>query len=538
MTEPEGPKPGDGKPAGGKHPIGRIQPVQQVVRQAVGGGTDGNAAPAGKAPAEKTAADKTPADKTAAAGRTPQGGTGGAVMPVRKKQDMDSHARQFLPAALEIMETPASPAGRWTAIAISTFFAVSIIWAAIGEVDVVAVAPGKVVPVGGVKPIQSTEIGRIRSIHVKEGDQVKAGDVLIELDPTDTDTDLDQLERESIKSEVELASLRAMKAAIDRQPDPTLLPVSGLVNYGRIVPASADLNLQNLYRESLIAELGALSAALEELVKEEGRLWSERKTIEVRIITLKKALPLAAREAQAQLQLREKGHTRVPELNEKLLRLYELEGELKTRKAALQELDTALSAVEQARNRTRADFRHEISTRAVEADDRFRQADIAFKRAQNAQEERKLRAPVDGIVDQIAVSRDSGVVQPIEQLMVIVPTSAPIEIEAKLLNKDKGFVKPGQEAAVKIDSYKFTTYGFLEGEVTDVSANSIADENFGEVFKTVVRPHEEFMWIDGERQKITAGMTASVEVIIGTRRVIEYLLSPLLRYKDESLREK
>ena len=122
--------------------------------------------------------------------------------------------------------------------------------------------------------------------------------------------------------------------------------------------------------------------------------------------------------------------------------------------------------------------------------------------------------------------------------MLVVPKESTLEVEALILNKDVGFVSEGQIAEVKIDTFNFTKYGLVDGEITHLSNDAIQDENLGLVYMAKVLIDKSSMWINDKEVNLSPGMTTTVEIKTGKRRVIEYFLSPLLRYKQESIRER
>jgi len=150
----------------------------------------------------------------------------------------------------------------------------------------------------------------------------------------------------------------------------------------------------------------------------------------------------------------------------------------------------------------------------------------------------QLRAPVDGTVQQLAIHTVGGVVTPAQALMAVVPSEEMLEVEATVLNKDIGFVRPGQRATVKVESFPYTRYGYLEGEVQSVSHDAAQDERLGLIFPARVRLQNANLVIDGVKVQLTPGMNLSVEVKTGKRRVIDYLLSPLQTHAGEAMRER
>jgi hemolysin D len=150
----------------------------------------------------------------------------------------------------------------------------------------------------------------------------------------------------------------------------------------------------------------------------------------------------------------------------------------------------------------------------------------------------QLRAPVDGTVQQLSIHTVGGVVTPAQELLAVVPSTESLEVEATVLNKDIGFVRAGQRATVKIESFPYTRYGYLEGIVESVSHDAAQDENLGLVFQARVRLSKASLLIDDVTVALTPGMALSVEIKTGTRRVIDYVLSPLRQHQTESMRER
>ncbi|RXJ97334.1 hypothetical protein CRV00_00405 [Malaciobacter molluscorum] len=149
-----------------------------------------------------------------------------------------------------------------------------------------------------------------------------------------------------------------------------------------------------------------------------------------------------------------------------------------------------------------------------------------------------MKATENGTIYNLTNTNSGKVVQSGEIIMQLIPNDAPLEVEAKVLNKDIGFVKQGQRVKVKLDSFKFTKYGYINGKVINIEKASILDENLGEIYPVIIRLDKDKMKIDDKIVKLIPGMTCSVDIKIGKRRLIEYIISPMIRYKDEALREK
>ena len=161
-----------------------------------------------------------------------------------------------------------------------------------------------------------------------------------------------------------------------------------------------------------------------------------------------------------------------------------------------------------------------------------------LKKATQRSDLQDLIAPVDGVVARLAIHTVGGVVKPAEAVMTIVPMDEQLEVEAQVLNKDIGFVEVGQPAEVKLETFPFTRYGIIEGSVIDVSSDAVQDEKQGFIYPTRVALTRATMEVNGKTVNLAPGMTATVEIKTGTRRAIEFILAPLLRYGSESMRER
>ena len=435
---------------------------------------------------------------------------------------------EFLPAALEIQQTPPAPAGRAILWMVVLFFLVALVWAWFGRVDIIAVAHGKIIPGERVKVIQPLEIGTIRAIHVAEGQTVKAGETLIELDPTDSEADRKRLEAELAAALLEAARLRALIEGVDGDTTPTIFAVEG-------VEDAAALAVQN--------EL--LRRRLEEFRAQVGALRSERDKGEAEIAALaasitriEETLPLISKRAAALKALFDKqmaAEHQYLELEEARIdrrqELAVLRHRLREARAANAESDHRLEAY-------RAEFRGGLLAQRADAERRVAGLREETAKARQRAGRQRLTAPVAGEVQQLAVHTVGGVVTPAQELMRIVPRDAALEVEAWVENKDIGFVREGQRAEVKVDAFPFTKYGLIDAELVKLSDDAVADEQRGLVYSARVLLAETVMEVEAKRVHLSPGMTVTVEVKTGKRRLMEFFLAPLLRYRQESIRER
>ncbi len=163
-------------------------------------------------------------------------------------------------------------------------------------------------------------------------------------------------------------------------------------------------------------------------------------------------------------------------------------------------------------------------------------SEIRNKRLQLEKQKQILKSPIDGYVNKILVHTEGGVVTPAEKIMTIVPKDAKLQIKAKVLNQDVGFVEPDMPVSIKVDTYNFQKYGILDGIVTIVSPNSIKDEQLGEIYEIYIEPKNTTLMVEGKEQTIKYGMTTTNEIKIGKRRIIEFFIYPLIKYMDESIK--
>ncbi len=429
---------------------------------------------------------------------------------------------EFLPAVLEIQESPPSPLGRAVLVVVMLLFAAGIAWATLSHIDTVAVARGKLVPGGRSKVIQPLESGIIRAIRVRDGQAVRKGAALIELDPTPTTADYQRLSSERRAAQVQVARLRALLADQESLP-----PVTG---------ADAELvTLQEqLLRDQRAEHEGRLRAAQLLIEQRQAAVAGTRAEIE----RLEMLVPMFTERAEAFKKLL---------AGEFIARLQYLEVEAQ-RVTAVQQLAgqrekltqdiAAVREAEKQREVTASEFRRARLGELSEWETRARSLAEEVAKASQRTAIQRLMAPIDGVVQQLAVHTQGGVVTPAQALLVIVPRDAVLEAEAWLENKDVGFVRPGQAVELKVDTFPFTRYGTVSGSVASVSGEAVQVESVGLVYAMRVSLDRSAIEADGRPATLLPGMAVTVEVKTGQRRLIEYFLSPVLRASRETARER
>jgi hemolysin D len=452
----------------------------------------------------------------------------------------------FLPAALEIVETPPSPVGHILAYIVIGIFSVILGWAIFGTADIVAVAPGKIVPSGRTKVIQPYETGVVRTIHVHDGQSVRAGDSLIELDSTMTDAELEHLKSDLMAARLEVARLQAV---LDAKEDPAAAFKP---------PANASTTDVDMSRRLIISQTAEQDAKIEEIKKQQSQKEAERATIKATVNKINEIIPLLREKVAVRKYLADKElGTRIQYLTD----LQELVGQQQdalVQESRFREAGEAIAALAETRIRVTAEYQRKQIDDLAKAKQKTTGLAQDVIKAEQRIKLQDLTAPVDGVVQQLAVHTVGGVVTPAQALMVVVPRDIHLEVEAMVANRDIGFVETGQTVAIKVDTFNFTRYGLLRGKVLSVSSDAItrdlpnkaADRADGSevrgseprgqelVYAARVSLDNTQMQVDNKLVNLSPGMAVTVEIRTGTRRIISYLLSPLLRYNQESLRER
>ena len=434
---------------------------------------------------------------------------------------------QFLPAALALQEAPTPAAPRVALWLVITFAAIALLWASFGRIDIVATAMGKIVPNDRSKVVQPMGTATVVKIHVTDGQSVKAGDALVDLDATEATADLDKVVNELSLSRLQVAQGEAMLTALESGQRPNLARIAGVPDTQW---TDARRQLEGQYDEHS-AKLSRISAETE---RREAELQSTRQIV----ARLEQTAPIATRRAADYKDLMEKNFVSKHGYLEREQVRIEQEGELAVQRNRLIELDAALRESRQQRAAAVAELRRAALDSIKEGQQKVAALQQDRLKADKRTQFMRLVAPVDGTVQQLVIHTVGGVVTEAQALMVIVPQGEGVEIEAFVQNRDVGFVFEGQEVAVKVESFPYTKYGTVLGRVISVSQDAVNDEKRGLIFPALIRLERSTIRVGEKDIKLAPGMAVSAEIKTGTRRVIEYFLSPLMEYASESLKER
>jgi hemolysin D len=464
-----------------------------------------------------------------------------------QRQRRSAEELAFLPAALEIVETPPSPAGRAIGVCVILIFCIGLAWAAFGQIDVVASAQGRIVPSDRVKVIQPMELGVVRTLLVEDGQKVKAGDVLLEIDPTINEAEARQARHDLRTTRLDIARLRA---ALSDSGDPiaAFRP-----------PADADPEQagdQRRFLESQVAEHRAKVGALD---RQRQQKEAEVEAMAATVAKLEAMIPVLQQRFEIRRNLASQELGSKLQYLEMLQALTEMQHELKVQQNNKRVGEAAAAAIGESRAQAAAEYRRGLFDELGKMVQKENGLAETLVKAEQKAKLQALRAPVDGTVQQLAVHTIGGVVTPSQELMVVVPTNSRLEIEANIPNREIGFIQAGQEAEIKVDTFNFTKYGLIHGHVLsfsqdsikrqkpsdpakEKSASSVADtsEPQGQemVYQARISLDQTDMLIDGKRVQLSPGMAVTAEIKTGARSVLSYLLSPILRFQQESMRER
>jgi hemolysin D len=457
----------------------------------------------------------------------------------------------FLPAALSLQATPPHPAPRRAIWAIIALFTLALLWACIGQVDIVAVASGRIVVSDGTKLIQPLEASVVKAIRVQDGDKVKAGQVLIELDPTTAQADNSRVTEERSGALSEAWRTEALILAMGKHHEgkPPTLPAKAVKPDSGLTPT--DLAMA---QSQLEAEWQDTKAQLAKLEADVDAKRAEVDTVREQIAKINATLPILKKRESDYAPLANEGLVSRHDGEDRTRARLEMEQDLATLRARREETKAAIALAEQTLSAWRTNTLKTLNERHAKADLQARQLVAEGSKASQRERLSTLKAPVDGTVQQLAIHTTGGVVTPAQVLLVVVPDQGEVTADVTLENKDVGFVNPGQTAEIKLETFPYTRYGTIPAKVTTITADAVMQDpnkqlqenkegekqppSGGAVFPASLTLSQNTINVDGKPIRLMPGMNVTAEIKTGKRRVIEYLLSPVQTYAKESLRER
>lgn len=423
---------------------------------------------------------------------------------------------RFKPHLVEIEDRPVSPLGRKTMWTILIFMALAVLWLFWGKTDVVVSSRAKVIPMGDIKVLQPLSTGSVKKIYIKEGDFIKKGDPLIEIDPTVEESNI-----EAKKSTLALLELETAKIKSLINNKPFTIPTN--------TPPGIVIMIQGMYqneRESIIEQKRHIDQQVKQLDEQIKATQINRDRIQELYRLgrqdqnrLKEVLDIIAKNEYYQVQKQNMNYkSEVTRLSYDISRLQEQIHEITMKKLLIEQ---------DAKNK----FYAQLTQKEKEI--------MAYRSEIDMIEYRKKKqvivSPVDGIVGKIAINTVGAVVTPAEKLITIVPKEVPLQLKATVENKDIGFIKVGMKVAIKIDTYSFQRFGLIDGIVTKIGANAIEDKKLGLIYEVFIEPQKISLIVEGEERFLRPGMSATAELKVGQRRIIELFVYPLIKYFNEGV---
>ncbi len=448
------------------------------------------------------------------------------VKTLRNRSEME-----FLPAVLEIQETPPHPLPRLLLWVISSLIFIALVWSIFGKIDIVATAQGKVIPSEFVKYVQSVNTATVNKILVQDGQFVESGKVLVQLDSTITEADLTKLKNDYVQSRLDSIRQQNLLNKLANQPlvawsNESIFTPELLQN------SKNQFDSQWLEFQNKLSSIDATQHHYDESIR----------TSQSIITKYKQTLPIMREKEADYKELYDKNFMSQHGYLDISKQRIELQQSLAEEQGKVREIQAQKQESQRQKELTIAEFRRDIGEKLLITNQNLVTNHEEYVKAQQNQDYTQLVAPVSGYVTQLAVHTVGGVVTPAQPLLAIVPKDGGIMIQTQLENKDIGFVHPNQEVKVKIEAFPFTRYGTIDGIVQSVSADAIQDTDKQKkdqlLYNVYIKLGKDYMIINETKQYLTPGMMVTAEIKTGKRPLIDYFLSPLVQNTTEALHER
>lgn len=449
-----------------------------------------------------------------------------------KKGELSVDALEFAPGLLAIQESPPQRLPRVVMYAVSALFAVLLAWALFGKLDIVASAEGRLVPQTYVKIVQPADAGIVQEILVREGQSVRAGQVLMRMD-----TKVARADENSIKGELALKSLQLRRIDAELNNTPLLRQGGDADDMFRQVQAQL--------RERHQAQADAQAQQNEALKKVQHEANAAREVL----AKLKDVTPILKQQADAYADLGKQGYTGQVQVRDKQREYIEKSQDLRAQQATVESLQSAMAQARQQLSQVSSRYRSDLQNERIDADGQFKKLQQDMAKQEHRSGLLELKSAQAGIVKDVATHSIGSVVSPGTVLLSIVPENEPLVAEVMIRNDDVGFVFPKQKVKVKLVAYPFQKYGMLEGKVAHISPDASDTQSNagggkddaparGMTYKALVTLDQQELAAGGEKLKLVPGMQVIVEISQGRRTVMEYLLSPIKKTLHDSGRER
>ena len=441
-----------------------------------------------------------------------------------KIKGMNEHEKEFLPAVLEVTETPPSHAARLLTYLIMLMFTVLILWSVLGKIDIIATATGKLIPASNIKTIQTLVDSEIEEIFVQEGQYVKEGQDLIKFNQTEVQANIRRIKNEMKALEIAVARLQAL---LTDNPEENFA-------YDKTI----DEYLIKIHSGLLKSQMTEKAAKIEVLNGQIAKAEKEKDTIAADLKRIEKLLPSVKERIEKKKILADKKLIARQTFLEQEEELTNLQKQRNVQVKKMAETEANIEFLQKELRQYLAEFDKSIMQELKDNREKLASYQQELIKYEEALKRTVVKAPLSGYVQQLVYHTKGGVVETAKPIMNLVPEDYKLEADVMILNKDIGFVRPEQNVEIKIDSFPFTKYGTIKGKVRNISGDAVQDEKLGLIFPSRLTLLDNKILADGQVVQLKPGMSVTAEIKTGKRRVIEYLLSPVMKYLNESMRER
>ena len=442
---------------------------------------------------------------------------------------------EFMPAVLEIQHKPPHPLPRITLWLMCSLLVLTFLWAIFGYIDIIATAQGKVIPSGFVKYVQPMNSATVTKILVSDGQYVKKNQLLIELDTTISQAEVDKTRNDYQQAALDSIRYHNLLARLNNQPEQgweSGLNPNGLSpsNFNSELLANSQQQLQNQWLE--------LQDKLATNQAQQSQQDAAMRTSQALISKFQQTLPLLKEKESDYLELYNKKFMSQHGYLDVAKQRIDLQQDLAQEQGKIKEIHSQKQQLKRQYDLIISDFKLNCGEKLLQASQQAAHLHSQLIQAEQNQDYNQLRAPESGYVQQLAIHTVGGVVTPAQPLLVIVPQHDGIVAEVQLENKDIGFVKAGQSAEIKVAAFPFTRYGTIHGTVKSVSADAVEDKKEQLQYNVYIQLSTNTMNINGAIVPLTPGMMLTAEIKTGKRKIIDYFLSPLIQNTTEALHER
>ena len=441
-----------------------------------------------------------------------------------------NNALDFAPEIVKAQQQPPSPLPRAFLYALLALFGTMLVWASLGQLDIVAVAQGKLVPQSFLKIVQPAESGIVREILVKEGEAVREGQTLIRMD-----TRLSEADSKTLQAELHRKRLQLQRIEAELTNTPLKRQADDPADLFAQIEAQLHARRQS-YLDAVGAEQAVLARARHDL----------KSAVEVED-KLKQTAPIYREQEKAWEQLAREGFAgRLLALDRRRSRI-EAEQDLRAQTQNVASLTATIAQAEKRIAQINSSYRQQLQNERVETGALYYKLQQDWDKQQHRHSLLELKAPQAGVVKDLATHTPGTVVAPGTILLTLVPQDEPLLAEVWVSNADAGFVQASQKARVKLAAYPFQKYGMLDGVVRQIGADARekSDGTNGgakllpdAAYRALISLESGYLESQGRRLRLVPGMQVNAEIHLGTRSVLDYLLSPVQKVAHEAGRER